>query len=41
LKAGKDFDFVLVPGGGHGCGEMPVLAARRAAFFVRHLRGGD
>ena len=41
LKAGKDFDFVLVPGGGHGCGEMPTLAARRAAFFVRHLRGGD
>jgi dipeptidyl aminopeptidase/acylaminoacyl peptidase len=40
LKAGKDFDFVLVPGGGHGCGEMPTLAARRAAFFVRHLRGG-
>lgn len=39
LKAKKDFDFVLVPGGGHGCGEGPELARRRAEFFVRHLGG--
>lgn len=39
LQADKDFEFVLVPGGGHGCGEMPGLARRRAEFFVRHLGG--
>jgi dipeptidyl aminopeptidase/acylaminoacyl peptidase len=41
LKAEKDFEFVLVPGGGHGCGEMPTLAKRRAEFFVRHLIRGS
>ncbi len=38
LEAGKDFEFVLVPGGGHGCGEAPKLAKKRAAFFWDALR---
>ncbi len=37
IKAGKDFDFIIVPGGGHGIGESPYLRRRRIDFFVRHL----
>ncbi len=37
IAAGKDFEFVVVPGGGHGVGETPYLARRRQDFFVRHL----
>src|SRR5690606_34815524 len=37
IAADKDFDFVLVPGAGHGVGERPYLARRRQDFFVRHL----
>ena len=37
IKAGKDFDFLIVPGGGHGIGESPYAARRRQDFFVRHL----
>ncbi|MGE3172192.1 MAG: prolyl oligopeptidase family serine peptidase [Planctomycetota bacterium] len=39
LRAGKEFEFVLVPGAGHGAGERPALARRRQDFFVRHLLG--
>jgi dipeptidyl-peptidase-4 len=39
IKANKDFDFVLVPGAGHGVGEQPYMARRRADFFVRNLMG--
>jgi dipeptidyl aminopeptidase/acylaminoacyl peptidase len=39
IAAGKDFDYVEVPGGGHGVGESPYLARRRQDFFVRHLLG--
>ncbi len=39
IKANKDFDFVLVPGAGHGIGESPYLVRRRRDFFVRHLHG--
>ncbi|MEZ5964234.1 MAG: prolyl oligopeptidase family serine peptidase [Planctomycetota bacterium] len=39
IRADKDFDFVLVPGGGHGVGESPYLVRRRQDFFVRHLLG--
>jgi dipeptidyl aminopeptidase/acylaminoacyl peptidase len=39
IRADKDFDFVMVPGGGHGVGESSYLARRRQDFFVRHLLG--
>ena len=39
LAADKDFELVVVPGGGHGVGELPALARRRQDFFVRHLHG--
>jgi dipeptidyl-peptidase 4 len=38
IRADKDFEFLLVPGGGHGVGESPYAARKRAAFFVRTLR---
>ena len=37
VAAGKDFEFLMVPGGGHGVGETPYPARRRMDFFVRHL----
>jgi dipeptidyl aminopeptidase/acylaminoacyl peptidase len=40
IKAGKDFDFVLVPGAGHGMGG-DYGARRMNDFFVRHLQGVD
>jgi dipeptidyl aminopeptidase/acylaminoacyl peptidase len=39
IRADKDFDFVLVPGAGHGIGESPYLRRRRTDFFVQHLLG--
>ncbi len=39
IRADKDFDLVVVPGGGHGVGESPYLVRRRQDFFVRHLYG--
>ncbi len=40
IKANKDFDFLLVPGGGHGIGDSSRYALRRRRdFFVRHLHG--
>lgn len=39
IRANKDFDFVVVPGGGHGVGETSYLVRRRQDFFVRHLLG--
>jgi dipeptidyl peptidase IV (DPP IV)-like protein/prolyl oligopeptidase family protein len=39
IKANKDFDFIIVPGGGHGSGESPYAARRRQDFFVRNLLG--
>lgn len=39
IAADKDFDFVVIPGGGHGVGETPYLVRRRMDFFVRHLLG--
>jgi len=41
IKANKDFDFLMVPGGGHGAGESPYGQRRRADFFVRHLLGTE
>jgi len=38
IKAGKDFDLVVVPGAGHGMGG-PYGERRKNDFFVRHLLG--
>ena len=37
IRADKDFDLVVVPGGSHGIGESSYLVRRRQDFFVRHL----
>ena len=37
IRAGKDFEFVLVPGAGHGIGDKPFLEQRRIDFFIRTL----
>ncbi len=37
IRADKDFDFLLVPGGGHGVGSRPYGYRRTQDFFVRHL----
>jgi dipeptidyl aminopeptidase/acylaminoacyl peptidase len=39
IKADKDFDLLVVPGGGHGIAESPYGHRRRCDFFVRHLLG--
>ncbi len=39
IKADKDFEFFLVPNGGHGVGESPYLRRQRIDFFKRHLGG--
>lgn len=39
IKAGKDFDLLVVPNGKHGAGGSPYGARRRKDFFVRHLLG--
>lgn len=38
IKANKDFDFLLMPGVGHGACERPYAAKRRADFLARHLK---
>jgi dipeptidyl aminopeptidase/acylaminoacyl peptidase len=40
IKAGKDFDFVVVPGAGHGMGGA-YGTRRMNDFFVRHLLGAQ
>ncbi|MEM9415697.1 MAG: prolyl oligopeptidase family serine peptidase [Planctomycetota bacterium] len=39
IAADKDFELLVIPGGGHGAGETPYARRRRADFFVRHLLG--
>jgi dipeptidyl aminopeptidase/acylaminoacyl peptidase len=39
IKADKDFDLIIVPGRGHGVGEIPYTSRRRMDFFVRYLLG--
>lgn len=39
IKADKDFDMLVVPGGGHGIAESPYGTRRRRDYFVRHLLG--
>lgn len=41
IKANKDFDLLVIPGGGHGAGETPYGRKRRQDFFVRHLMGRE
>ncbi len=38
IQAGKDFDFLMVPGTDHGAGS-PVTSRRTQDFFVRTLQG--
>ena len=38
IKADKDFDLLVIPGGGHGVGGR-YGSRRRKDFFVRHLLG--
>ncbi|GAB4246943.1 MAG: S9 family peptidase [Acidobacteriota bacterium] len=38
IKAGKDFDLLVIPGGGHGMGGR-YGERKRNDFFVRHLLG--
>ncbi len=40
VKAGKDFDFLVMPGMGHGCAESGYGRWRRARFFSEHLVEG-
>lgn len=39
IKANKDFELLVIPGGGHGAGETPYAAQKRKDFFVRYLLG--
>ena len=39
IKADKDFDLLVVPGGGHGSGGSPYGRRKTRDFFVRHLLG--
>lgn len=39
IRANKDFDLLVVPGGGHGVGSRPYGLRRTYDFFVRHLLG--
>ena len=38
-KADKDFEFMLMTGGGHGSGNSPYGRRIRLDFFNRHLKG--
>ena len=39
IRADKDFDLLVVPGGGHGSGSGPYGSRRTMDFFVRNLLG--
>ncbi len=41
VKANKDFDFLMMPGTGHGAAETPYASRRRRSFLVRHLLGRE
>jgi len=40
IRAGKDFDMLVVPGANHGAGGNYGIR-RRDDFFVRHLLGQE
>jgi len=37
IKADKDFEYYILPGGGHGSGENAYLRRKRCEFFIKHL----
>ncbi|MDP6556853.1 MAG: prolyl oligopeptidase family serine peptidase, partial [Pirellulaceae bacterium] len=39
IKSDRDFEMLVVPGGGHGIAESKYGTRRRRDFFVRHLLG--
>lgn len=39
VRADKDFEFLVIPGRGHGSAESPYGSRRRQDFFVRNLLG--
>jgi dipeptidyl-peptidase 4 len=39
IRADKDFDLLVVPGGGHGAGGAPYGNRRTMDYFVRNLMG--
>lgn len=39
IRADKDFEMLVIPGGGHGAGGAPYGRKRRIEFFARHLLG--
>ena len=41
IKAGKDYEFLVVPGAGHGVAGSPYGKRRLQDFFVRHLLGKE
>lgn len=41
IRASKDFDLLVVPGGGHGIAATPYGQRRLRDFFVRHLLGQE
>ena len=41
IKAGKDYEFLVVPGAGHGVAGSPYGKRRLQDFFVRHLHGKE
>ena len=41
IRADKDFEFYLVPNGGHGIGESRYLRRKRVEFFLRSLGGAS
>lgn len=38
IKANKDFEMLIIPGGGHGVGEGAYAARKRLEFFRKHLQ---
>ncbi|KAM0434571.1 hypothetical protein ACHAPT_003668 [Fusarium lateritium] len=40
-KAGKNYELVVIPGGGHGCGGSLYGLARQRDFFRRHLQRSE
>ena len=41
IKAGKDYELLVVPGAGHGVAGSPYGKRRLQDFFVRHLLGKE
>jgi dipeptidyl aminopeptidase/acylaminoacyl peptidase len=37
IQAGKTFEYLVLPGLGHGAGESPFAARERVRFFLQHL----